>query len=399
MPTRRSFLKSSIALPAAFAAGPVAIATAQQSAAGGQEPLPTRKLGRNGPEVSMLNIGGMMAAHSPAYLDIAWSMGIRYFDTAAAYKNGQSEKDVGQFFRNHPERRAQAFVVTKDKPKDPAGLIPALDRRLENIGADYVDLFFLHGIGPKGYGEASLEWPKSKEFKEACETIKKSGKARLVGFSCHDGLLDDYLEAAAEGGFVDAIMLAYNPFFEKGDRFDKALDACHKAGIGLVAMKEMRALKQVPQRIPELDKLGLTPHQGILHAVWSDPRIASDCSAMENVQQMEQNTAACRNFKKPLPAQARQALHEAVLAYGTTFCPGCPACADASRRTGFAFRDISRYVTYYEQDGNLESGGLYRALPEAARDPAGFDLAALRDNCQFHIDYPSIVRRAERYFA
>ena len=43
----------------------------------------------------MLCMGGMMAALSPDYIDIAWSMGIRYFDTADCYLNGQSEKIVG----------------------------------------------------------------------------------------------------------------------------------------------------------------------------------------------------------------------------------------------------------------------------------------------------------------
>jgi aryl-alcohol dehydrogenase-like predicted oxidoreductase len=399
MTTRRSFLKSSLAVPIAAAAGTSLIAADQKATTDGT-PLPKRKLGKNGPEVTMLNIGGMMAAHNLAYLDIAWSLGIRYFDTADCYKGGQSERGVGEWLRKYPERRADTFVLTKDHPKQgPEQLIEMLDRRLANIGTDYVDLFFIHGIGPKEYGDGSLDWPKSAEFRQVAEQLKKSGKTKMVGFSCHDGRLEDYLEAAAEGGFVDAIMLAYNPFFKKGDRFDKALDACHAAGIGLVAMKEMRALKQVPARIPELDKLGLTPHQGILHAVWSDPRMASDCSSMANIEQLEQNSAACRSYKEPLTYAAREALLDAVLVHGTTFCPGCPACAEASANMEFALRDVSRYVTYYEQDGNLDARSFYQALPMSQRDWSGIDLAALRDKCDFHIDYPSIVQRAERYFA
>ena len=52
-------------------------------------PLPTRKLGRNGPNVSMLIFGGDMSAYSPQYLDLGWSLGIRYFDTASHYGNGK----------------------------------------------------------------------------------------------------------------------------------------------------------------------------------------------------------------------------------------------------------------------------------------------------------------------
>ena len=45
-------------------------------------------------------------------------------------------------------------------------------------------------------------------------------------------------DAAAEGGFVDVIMLGYNPVIaDKADKLNRAIDACAKAGIGLIAMK------------------------------------------------------------------------------------------------------------------------------------------------------------------
>ena len=74
--SRRRFLQASIALPAALSAvGGVRAAPAAPAAkADTATVLPRRKLGRNGPEVTMLNIGGMMAAHNPQYLDLAWKM-------------------------------------------------------------------------------------------------------------------------------------------------------------------------------------------------------------------------------------------------------------------------------------------------------------------------------------
>ena len=84
-----------------------------------------------------------------------------------------------------PEVRKEIFLVTKDHPNTPRELIAQLDQRLAALKTDYVDLFFIHGIGD-GYGDDSLDWPKSKEFKETIEAIKKSGKAKFVGFSCHD---------------------------------------------------------------------------------------------------------------------------------------------------------------------------------------------------------------------
>ena len=66
-------------------------------------------------------------------------------------------------------------------------------------------------------------------------------------------------------------MLKYTPFFTKGDAFDRAVDAATQAGIALVAMKTMRNTQDIPKRLPEFDKLGLTTHQAVLHAVLERP--------------------------------------------------------------------------------------------------------------------------------
>ena len=84
----------------------------------------------------MLCMGGMMAALSPDYIDIAWSMGIRYFDTADCYINGQSEKIFAQWLAKYPERRKEIFLVSKDHPhKGPEQLLEMIDtpaRRLRH---------------------------------------------------------------------------------------------------------------------------------------------------------------------------------------------------------------------------------------------------------------------------
>lgn len=396
--SRRNFLKSSVAIPAALTAIPAA-AHAKDKSPDEPAALPMRKLGKNGPEVTILNLGGMMSAHNPQYIDLAWKMGIRYFDTADCYKKGKSEQDVGAWVRRYPGRRKDAFIVTKDHPKKgPEQLLTMIDDRLGNIGIDYVDLFFIHGIGTREYGEESLEWPKSDRLKKVFDELKASGKTRLCGFSCHDKHLVEYLNAAAEGGFVDVIMLKYNPMMEPGDELDKALDACHKAGIGLVAMKEMRPFAKAPKTHPKLERTDLTTHQVVLQSVWSDPRIASICSAMENIQQMEENTVAARSFSEALPMETRKALGEIAALTTIPMCPGCPSCAAMAKKTEYAFQDISRYVMYYEMDGNFGAREEFRRLSSSERAVAGVDLEALRDQCQYKVDYPEIARRSEYYF-
>ena len=219
--SRRAFLKSTMTLPVAFAVAPslltqtafAADAPAPANAPAPSDALPKRQLGKNGPMVTMLSMGGMMAALSVDYIDIAWSMGIRYFDTAASYLGGQSEKIFGQWLAKYPERRKEIFLVSKDHPRTgPEQMLEMIDHRLAAIGTTYLDALYIHGMGPRDYGEDSVNWPKSDAFKKTADALKAAGKVKMFGFSCHDGRLTDYLNAAAQGGFVDIIMLAYNPF-------------------------------------------------------------------------------------------------------------------------------------------------------------------------------------------
>jgi aryl-alcohol dehydrogenase-like predicted oxidoreductase len=372
----------------------------------GEEPaagvkfLPTRKLGRNGPMVPMLAMGGDMEATSaPGLINRAWASGMRYYDTAQKYGHAREESIYRRWLADHPERRQQIFLVSKDYPtkKGPEELLEMIDRRLETLGTAYLDLFFIHQLCPEVYGAASVNWGKSDVFRKVAEALKASGKVKLVGFSCHGG--PEYIQAAADGGFLDALMVQYTPFYERGGAFDRALTACHDKGIGLIAMKTLRHAGNVPKRLPDFETLGLSTHQALLHAVWSDPRISAICNSVRNFDQMKSSIAAAHAYKAPLEISQVDRLREVVLASRRTMCPGCPSCDANVASTAFAYRDVARYVTYFEQDNYGPSRDLYRALPETARAASRAELEALRDGCAFGIDYPAIAARAERYFA
>ncbi|MCL5269342.1 MAG: aldo/keto reductase [bacterium] len=413
--SRRRFIQATLAGSAAAAAAPLASAklaaqpfmTAQAQTAAepgqlaSQPPLPTRKLGRTGVDVSILSLGGMMQALNSHFLDVAWSLGIRYVDTARLYINQQSEKRIGAWLKQHPERRKSLFLATKDdRSKQPSDLLTLIDQRLEALGTDYVDLFYLHGIGPKEYGQQSYEWPKSKELKEVAEKLKKSGKVRYFGFTSHDADRARYMQAAAEGGFIDVIMFSYAPFMKSPDELNRSMDACVKANIGLVAMKIGRTMPpDLPKRIPEFDKLGLTVREALLHAAWSDERIAAVCSNIENLQQMTENTGAARKYAKPLKPGQIEALAQLVHECTPTFCPNCDGRCQRAAGTRLALNTIARYVSYYEMDGSLEARELYRSLPAELRQADAADLAAAEEACLCKLKFSRILKKAERYFA
>ena len=172
--------------------------------------------------------------------------------------------------------------------------------------------------------QESVNWGKSDVFRKVAETLKASGKVKMVGFSCHGG--PEYIQAAADGGFLDALMVQYTPFYERGGAFDRALTACHEKGIGLIAMKTLRHAGNVPKRLPEFEKLGLTTHQALLQAVWSDPRISAICNSVRNFDQMKSSIASAHGYKAPLEVSLVDRLKDVVLASRRTMCPGCPSC-------------------------------------------------------------------------
>jgi hypothetical protein len=120
---------------------------------------------------------------------------------------------------------------------------------------------------------------------------------------------------------------------------------------------------------------------------------------MQNADNIQTSVAAVRGYKGPLKMAQLELLRDTLMASRRAMCPGCPSCNQRGAELDFAFGDISRFVMYYEQDGDLRAREQYHQLPAAHRDASGVDLAALRDACQFKVDYPEIIRRAQRYFA
>lgn len=374
--------------------------TQSKPAESGVKLLPTRKLGKNGPMVPMLAMGGdMESANALPLINRAWAMGMRYYDTAQKYGRAKEEEIYRKWFAANPGRREDLFLVSKDYPTQggPKQLLEMIDVRLKTLGTDYLDLYFIHQLCPEVYGPESVNWGKSEEFRDVAEKLKKSGKVRMVGFSCHGG--PEYIQAAADGGFLDALMVQYSPFYERGGAFDRALTACHEKGIGLIAMKTLRHAGNVPKRLPEFEKLGLSTHQVILQAVWSDPRISSICNSLRNFDQMKSSLASAHGYSGPLEVSMIDQLRDVVLASRRTMCPGCPSCDAKVASTEYAFRDIARYVTYFEQDNHQESRERFLNLPESARKAHLTELKELSKSCAFGVDYVEVANRAERYFA
>lgn len=400
--TRRDFLKATATTATALAAARVAQAADDAKPEKGKAddampPLPTRKLGRSGVEVSVLNQGCAMRM-SQRLLDYTYKQGVRYFDTADCYGRGSSEKEVAKWFERTGKRK-EIFLVTKAHPHEgPEHLADMVDERLKALKTDFIDLFFIHALCDDEYPRESVDWPKSEEFKKAAEKLKKSGKCKLVGFSVHHNWRAKTLIHAAEGGFVDAIMFKYDPRTVKNDEMSAAMDACVKAGIGLIAMKTQSSAAAFKDRWEKLKTGKLSVQQAVVKAVLSDERLTGMTSHMESFKHIDENTAAARDTK-PLAAADRALLDQLYADGPHRLCDACNgACGDVIGRP-HALHDVARAVMYYELYGQRQTAReLFASLNSRTLDLDAESLERAKAACADGLDYPGIFAKARQYF-
>ena len=174
------------------------------------------------------------------------------------------------------------------------------------------------------------------------------------------------ITTAAMANVVDMIMVKYNALAAKDHPFNKALDAAHAKGIGLISMKQLAGsetmLKDMATKVPSLRDKGLAPYQMLLHAIWTDERISSCCVSMKTTDQMNEDVHAARTYQ-PLKAAELREIHEFFLASGPTMCALCDGRCSLAAGTGAALGDLTRYLTYHEQHGErTEARRLYAAV-------------------------------------
>jgi aryl-alcohol dehydrogenase-like predicted oxidoreductase len=402
-PDRRRFLQAG-ALATASAVSLTPGLAAQELVA--KTPLlPKRKLGKTGIEVSMLEAGAVRS--DERVLRIAYANGIRIFDTARLYG---TEHNFKKWFEQDPKVRKEIVVVTKDMPKTPKELLTMVDARLAALGTDYIDLFFIHGLGDGRSVDASINMVTSQEFKETADAIRKSGKAKFIGFSTHNKDRAPIIQAAAEAGYIDAIMLQYRPWLDKDSPLNKALDVCWKKGIGLISMKQIAGnsygdkpkgdiLKEVAQKVPTLIDRKLSPFQGLLHAIWTDERISAACVSMKNTDHVRENADAARRFE-PLKQADIHGLRDFFLANGPTMCADCDGRCSIAAGTTAELGNLTRFLTYHQQHGDRTMARQeYAALSAEARDWAGADLEAAQAACPGNLNFAKLLPEVERHLA
>ncbi len=206
----------------------------------------TKKLGTNGPELTVVGFGawaiggpwefGWGAVDDDASVKAihkALDLGINWIDTAAVYGLGHSEEVVARAVAG---KRDRVFLATKcgmvwdDRRKvkihlGPASIRKEIENSLRRLKTDHVDLYQFHWPDP--------DTPVEESWKVMAD-LKQEGKAGHIGV-CNFNV--DLLRRCASVAPVQSLQPIYNLL--KQDVAAGILPYCRQNGIGVVAYSPM----------------------------------------------------------------------------------------------------------------------------------------------------------------
>jgi predicted aldo/keto reductase-like oxidoreductase len=326
--------------------------------------VPRRKLGKTGVEVPILSLGFGRPGES-VVLRQALDWGVNHWDTSLVAANGASEQSIGDFLAKNPDLRKDIFLVTKEnQSKTPEDIEKCLQTSLKRLNTKYIDLYF-------GVYMVNDVARFTDDVRKWAEDAKKRGVIKYFGFSTHQNM-PQCLSAASKLDWIDAIQTSYNFRLMQDSQMQDAIEACHKAGIGLIAMKTQGMRQAATDAEADkkamahfLDK-GFTEGQAKIKAILEDKRISSVCSAMSSTTMLMTNIAAALD-KTKLEAADMEVLRQYALETCSGYCAGCANICEQVA-SGMPISDVMRCLMYHNSYGDKVSARqLFAEIPAETR--------------------------------
>jgi aryl-alcohol dehydrogenase-like predicted oxidoreductase len=233
--------------------------------------LPTAPFGSTGHDSSLVifgaaALGRMSQERADATLALLEPAGVNHIDTAAGY--GDSELRLAPFLaRNHDK----FFLATKTGDRTGDEARASLERSLERMGVDRVDLIQLHNlVEPE-------EWEIAHGPDGALEALsaaRDEGLCRFIGVTGHGTRIPDVHMRSLERFPYDSVLFPYNytmlqdPSYR--DSAEALIETCVERGVAIQTIKSV-ARGRWPDGWSERRRSWYQPiddHGGLERAVW-----------------------------------------------------------------------------------------------------------------------------------
>lgn len=254
--------------------------------------------------------------------------GFTYFDTATPYHRGNSEVALREaVVKRYPRPsytitdKLSLFMIRKEEE------IPGFfEGQLERLGVEYIDYYWLHGLGEPTYRQAEAMHAFS-----FIQQKKAEGKICHIGLSFHDKavLLDEILTNHPEMEYVQ-LQLNYLDWEDATVESRKCYEVAVKHRKPVIVMEPVKGGSLV--NIPEAAKaLFESYHPDLSVASWairfaaSPDNVMMVLSGMSDEAQMEDNISYMRNFR-PLEEEEIEIIKRATVIIKDSIAIPCTAC-------------------------------------------------------------------------
>jgi aryl-alcohol dehydrogenase-like predicted oxidoreductase len=200
-----------------------------------QHTLPQRFLGQTGHAVTLFGLGGEgvlrtydRTAEAVRVIHRALDHGVNYYDTAPAYAGS-----LDYYGAALGERRAEIFLASKTHERTRDGSLRLLDRSLQRLRTEYLDLWQLHDL--RTQADLGQIFGKGGAL-EALVQAREEGRVRFLGLTGHhDPAI--LLEAMRRFPF-DTVLVALNAADSHRLSFiPTVLAEAAQRGMGIIGMK------------------------------------------------------------------------------------------------------------------------------------------------------------------
>ncbi|MBQ9610635.1 MAG: aldo/keto reductase [Lachnospiraceae bacterium] len=290
--------------------------------------------------------------------------GFNYFDTAHGYLGGQSETAIGDCISKRYDR--SKFLLT-NKLTDPyfrsqEDIRPFFENQLKWCRVDYFDFYLMHAQDKNNY----QKFKRCKAYETAYK-FKEEGLIKHFGISFHDKaeVLDMILTEHPEVEIVQ-IQFNYVDYDDASVEARKVYEVCEKHNKPVIVMEPVKggSLVNLPD---DADKIlrelngGSNASYAIRFAA-SFPNMAMVLSGMSNMEQMQDNISAMKDFK-PLDDKEMEAVHKVCDIFKSLNlipCTSCRYCIEENEcPMGIRIPDMFSSLNAHEAFHNWNTGYYY----------------------------------------